>query len=337
MTEARRIRRSTPVPEPVTELLKALEEIPPETGEAQRPFTTGMGLLDAILEGGFKLHDLVLVGGLPGVGKTIGALQWARNAARSGRPVVFICYEHDVNELLARLLLIEIGELQHAGDAETASLVRRAIRHFAAGRRSLEDVLGEGLLIRAAYEQVSRYAEHISLVQASPTRTGLEEIEAMAIARDEPTLVVVDYLQKVAAPDPDWSEDRRVSHTVEGLKEIALRNPVTVVAVTAAAEAGLTSKRLHTKHLRGSAALAFEADVIMIMNNKFDIVSRVHLTHGPSRTAEFQQQVVFSIEKNRGGAAGIDLEFGKDFGHYRFHLPGRHVEERLIDDVLVRD
>ncbi len=337
MSEPRRVRRSIPNLEPVTELLRALEEVPSDTGERRRPFTTGMELLDAVLEGGLKLHDLVLVGGLPGVGKTITALQWARNAAVSGRPVVFACYEHDVSELLARLLLMEIGELPRATDAADSSRVRRAIRHFAVGRRNLEELLGEGLLIRAAYERVASYAEHLSLVQTSPTSTGLLEIEEMAAAQAEPALIFVDYLQKVAAPNLDWTEDRRISHSVEGLKDIALRYPVTVVAITAASETGLTSRRLRTEHLRGSAALAFEADAIVILNHKMDIVSRVHLTYGPSKAAAFQQQVIFTIEKNRGGAAGIDLEFTKDFGHYRFDPIGRHVEESLVDDVLIRD
>ena len=45
---------------------------------------TGMDPLDRMLGGGFRMGDLVLLGGRPGVGKTIIGLQWARSIARSG-------------------------------------------------------------------------------------------------------------------------------------------------------------------------------------------------------------------------------------------------------------
>ena len=34
--------------------------------------------------------------------------------------------------------------------------------------------------------------------------------------------------------------------------------------------------------MRGSSALAYEADVVLVLNNKFDIVARHHLTYDPA-------------------------------------------------------
>jgi hypothetical protein len=59
------------------------------------------------------------------------------------------------------------------------------------------------------------------------------------------------------------------------------------------------------------------------------VVSRAYLAYSPTRAEEFDRQVVFSVEKNRNGTADIDLEFEKDFPHYRFHPRGHWVTERL--------
>ena len=46
----------------------------------------------------------MLLGGKPGVGKTIAALQWARSMAQRGVVAVYLCFEHDEVTLLTRLL-----------------------------------------------------------------------------------------------------------------------------------------------------------------------------------------------------------------------------------------
>ena len=331
-----RDQRAVTVVEPVTSLLAALEQLD-DGGEDRKPFATGYSLLDSVLEGGFKFHDLVLVGGRPGVGKTIATLQWARAAALSGRRTVFACYEHDEHDLLARLLLMEIGELPRPADVSELPRVRSAVRRFASGELPLEQLLGYGMTLRAAYERLKGYSQHLVLVKASGTHTDLAALAEMVPADAEPTVLFVDYLQKVAVPGVDWDDSKHVTVVTEGLKEIALMRPATVVAITAAEGLSLTARRVRSHHLRGAAALAYEADVILMLNEKLASVSRVHLNYGPSRGSEFDGQVVFSIEKNRGGPAGIDVEFDKDFTHFRFNPEGRHVKERLIDDSVYRD
>src|SRR5436853_7048875 len=63
---------------------------------------------DACLGGGLRAEDLCLVGGMQNVGKTIFALQVARNLAAAGDvlPIV-VCYEHGPDTLLHRLLCLE--------------------------------------------------------------------------------------------------------------------------------------------------------------------------------------------------------------------------------------
>ena len=105
-----------------------------------------------------------------------------------------------------------------------------------------------------------------------------------------PPLVVVDYLQKVAMPGGPEFEDERVTSTVEALKDLSLDADVPVVAIVAADREGIASgRRLRTHHLRGSSALAYEADVVLLFNDKYDVVARHHLVYDVEQRRAFPQ------------------------------------------------
>ena len=136
-------------------------------------------------------------------------------------------------------------------------------------------------------------------------------------------------MQKVPVFPAVAREGERVGRVIESLKQLALDQKLAVIAIAAADQAGLDARRLHLRHFRGSTALAYEADAVVVLNDKLAVVSRAHLAYSPTRAEEFHRQVVFSVEKNRNGSPDINLEFEKDFGHYRFHPRGRWVAERL--------
>src|SRR5689334_22595423 len=86
-----------------------------QPGEGVR-FPTGLHPLDYVLRGGVRPGDLALMLGRPGVGKTIMALQWARNVAMHGRDAIYVCYEHNPDTLLQRLIGLELGFLGHTDE-----------------------------------------------------------------------------------------------------------------------------------------------------------------------------------------------------------------------------
>jgi len=56
---------------------------------------------------------------------------------------------------------------------------------------------------------------------------------------------------------------------VERLKDLTLSLRVPILAIVAADKASLVSgKRMRVHDLRGSSALAYEADVVLILNDK---------------------------------------------------------------------
>jgi replicative DNA helicase len=144
---------------------------------------------------------------------------------------------------------------------------------------------------------------------------------------NQPVALFVDYIQKVRVTGSGCHDGTGAGQVIESLKELALEQRLVVVAVAAADHVGLEARRLRARHLRGSTALAYDADITVMLNDKHTVVSRAH--GHPERAAADRQQVVFSVEKNRNGAPGVHLEFEKDFAHYRFHPHGRRVAERL--------
>jgi predicted ATP-dependent serine protease len=74
----------------LAETLQAVEERLKTAADSDvRTISTGFPILDGVLGGGLHAGELLLLGGAPGVGKTIMALQFARNVARSGGNAVF--------------------------------------------------------------------------------------------------------------------------------------------------------------------------------------------------------------------------------------------------------
>jgi replicative DNA helicase len=326
-------------PRSLRDVLRAARLDPPEVGRRWRsPLATGFDLLDRLLDGGLRNHELLVLGGSPGVGKTVAALQMARHAARQGRPTVYVSFEHDEATMLGRLLVMELGDMATPELAPEVDRLRDVVVAATNGYRSLDAVIATEPIVAEAVERLDRYADQLSLVRGAGSRTDLAALESLAprVRGGETGLLVVDYLQKVAVPD-STDEAVTVRIVAEGLKDLALRHDLAVIAVVAADQEGVTAGRTRLHHLRGSTALAYEADVAVLLNDKHRAVSREHLTYDPVRAEGFHHQVVLSLEKNRSGPAMVDLEFGKDLARYRFETRGRYLTERLVDDRVVSD
>jgi replicative DNA helicase len=104
--------------------------------------------------------------------------------------------------------------------------------------------------------------------------------------------------------------------------------------VVAADIDGLKAARMRIHQLRGGSALLYEADAILIMNEKFRAVARHHIVYQPNVAEAFKNWIVVSIEKNRGGVDLIDFELRKRFPHACFDPTGGFVAEQLVDGRL---
>ena len=303
---------------------------------ANRVWPTGFDVLDTYLSGGLRSGELALLTGPQGLGKTTFVLQILRNVAQSGRSAVYFSFEHDPQSILQRLIAIEAGEI--AGiNGVPVNRVREAMEAVDLRDGDLADRLMTFPGGAQAVETVAKYAEHLMVHRSSGNSTTLDTIEQIVRETRQATgqlpLVVVDYLQKVRMPDQTLAEEDRITAVVEGLKDLSLEGNVPVLAVVAADKSGIEmGKRMRVQNMRGSSSLAYEADVVLVMNDKYDVVARHHLVYNTTNADRFRDWAVVTIEKNRSGLDKVDLEFRKRFEQGRFETSGGMVTEQLVDE-----
>ena len=303
---------------------------------AERIWPTGFGGLDPAIGGGLRSGGLVLLAGPQGLGKTTFALQVCRNVVREGRPVVYFSYEHDPEDLIEKLIALEAGELDDSNQARLTD-IREAFDSVEGG--SMEERLGSVPCANDALARVRKYADLLFIHRSTGSSTDLVAIREAVDATHRDTrlcpLVVVDYLQKVLVPDGPAEEAERTTTVVEGLKDLAIDTSAPVLAIVAADKVGIeTGKRMRVNHLRGSSALAYEADVVLVLNTKFDIVARHHLVYNLDNAERFRDWAVLTIEKNRFGRDGVELQYRKRFDQGRFEAEGQTVTEQLVDERI---
>jgi len=338
-----------------TDRLKSLHTVLDETNgvlsvdedAGAKIWPSGFGSLDSAMTGGFRAGELVLLGAGPGLGKTTFALQVGRNMVASGQSVVYFSFEHDNHSLLERLIVLEAAEIAGPGAVRLP-----AVRHAFSVSESPDRMMMEGRLFGTeggaeAVLALHRYSDRMHLHRSSGGETTVDAmrqtVESILDETGQKPFVIVDYLQKVHADVPSTdrrqsvhlSEDDRITEVVEGLKDMALELSVSVLALVAVDKSGLApARRTRTQDLRGSSALAHEADIVLILNNKFDVVARHHLMYNTGNAEQYRHWVVMSIEKNRNGVDNLDLEFRKRFEHNRFDTSGGRVQEELVDDRI---
>ena len=297
---------------------------------------SGFAVLDDALEGGFRSGELVLLGGPQGLGKTTMVMQMIRNVVRAGGSAVIFSFEHEAHTLLERLLSLE-ASLVAGPDAARLPAIRGAFEKAGPPGHTLEDRLAYLRGVPEGLQTLRTYAGRLHIHESTGATTDLEEIRrTVSMLQTEggmPPLVVVDYLQKVPVPNGPAIEEERVTLVVERLKDLTLALGVPILAIVAADKASLVSgKRMRVHDLRGSSALAYEADVVLILNDKYDVVARHHLVYDLGNAERYKQWVVMTIEKNRHGVDGVELEFRKAFAEGRFDASGQYVVEQLIEE-----
>jgi replicative DNA helicase len=343
--------RGANIPRTLTQVLnEANEAIVRGDLSSYIPIPTGFDPLDAAIGGGLQRGELILLGGAQGIGKTITALQMARNIAKSqGMYAFYLSYEHPETHLMNRLICLESvnpPEMNTSAgvrmkDLQDIIVSKRAKKYLGhQGTGSLRGILREHERTSPALARMAGYADRLVMMKASPAVTTLSSIRTMVEKLVEATkgnlVVFIDYLQKIAIyPETARDEADKVTIVVEGLKDIALSLNVPVFAIVAADRAGLQSKRMHLFHLRGSSALDYECDIALIMNNKYKILSKDHIAFNPYQARQYREWVVFTIEKNRAGQAFIDVEFNMFAPYFAFNPHGQLVQQQLIDEKVI--
>ena len=314
--------------------------------EGYLPISTGFEELDDVLGGGFLSGCLLLLGGRQNVGKTIWALQAARNVALTGGVGCLVCYEHDEVHLFHRLLCME-SYLMSEEDREGVTLrdIREAVLQFVP---DMTDVSGYGTVIpfaqglqavlqtypsaRQAWDgRVSGYLDSLLITRGHPVKTTLNVLRTYAawLQQEQPgrAVLFIDYLQKIPYSLDSWDmpPDRQVILVTQGLKDLALEFGVPVVAVAAVDPEGLKRDEPRVEDLLGGSAVKYEPDaVIMMLPHRGGSPSDTapHGGGGPSGTMprwkEGGRSVGFVVAKNRAGPTDVEVVYPLVGRHFCF-------------------
>src|SRR5207244_10126507 len=126
-----------------------------------------------------------------------------------------------------------------------------------------------------------RYGSNLFLMRGTATGSTIDNLRQLVAEHRGPEgrrlALFVDYLQKVPVIPEPAEEAEKVTRIVGGLKDVALSQEIPVVAIVAADREGLKAKRLRNHHLRGSSAINYESDIILILNDKYHIVAKFNI------------------------------------------------------------
>ena len=300
---------------------------------------TGFPILDESIGGGFRAGALNVLAGPQGQGKSTMALQMCRNAAAAGCSAVMFSFELEAEVLLQRLISLEAG-LMFGTSAPPISQIREAFDGKGETGGLPERLLATaGPMALDALMAIGKYSDRLVIHRSTSAHTDMASIteNAKEVYADtgQPPLIVVDYLQKVKPFDRSMSEEQQITLITQQLKDLAIDFASPVLALSSADRDGLKpGQRMRARHLKGSTALAYEPDIVMIMNTKADIVTRDALVYDVNGLERMREWTVVTLEKNRQGSGGLDIEFRKKFLQGRFDIDGAIVADRLVEERL---
>jgi len=338
-----KIQENTSFDEPLS-LGQVLDQVHQKTLRGRvggfRTYSTGFESLDKCING-ISQGELILIGGAQGVGKTIMSLQMARNLAYNDQAhVLYICYEHNEEYLLKRLIPMESVNPFGLTPFDLGLVekdVLEGIKKAGDGHVGFIELLRTSQRGKVVLEKIEQYQDRMTLFKGNTMKTTLQSIRWMAQNMKDQhghIVVFIDYLQKVPVFPEPATEEEKVTTIVEGLKDIALTLEIPIVSIVAADREGLKAKRMRLHHLRGGSAIDYEADIAIILNDKAKIISKNNVAYNPSKIAEYERWVVATVEKNRTGRKYVDIEFEKHFKFFCFDPRGRQVAEQLIEEKL---
>ena len=256
---------------------------------------TGYQQLDNITSG-LQPSELLILAARPSMGKTALALNIAENVAlRSGDPVAIFSLEMSKESLLLRLL---------------ASHARIDAHKFRTGHLAREDW---GKMT----DSLGRLAEAPLWIDDSGSVTVVEMgAKTRRLKRDKGlSLVIVDYLQLVAARGRFSNRNEEVTSITRGLKGLAkeLKVPVLVLSqLTRAPER--EERRPQLADLRESGSIEQDADVVLF-------IYRPNI-YKPDETPEERAKAEIIIAKQRNGPTDrINFVFLNTFTRFEEAAP----------------
>lgn len=306
------------------------------------PVPTGFVGLDSLLDGGLY-EGLYTVGAISSLGKTSFVLQLCDQIAQGGKDVLFFSLEMGKFELIAKS--ISRTTYQLAKERGLAAMNAKTTRGILSGKRYERYNQSELELIAAAVE---RYKERVSGriwfvegVGNIGTAEVRERVERHISATGRKPVVVIDYLQILAAADVHASDKQATDRNVLELKRLSRDHKLTVIGISSLNRENYTEP-INTTAFKESGAIEYGSDCLIGLqymgmewqegeNDKARLKRVRELQNENDSKAKRGEAIDIEIKimKNRNGSRGHSdpLKFWPMFNTFQEYPAGFEVVE----------
>jgi replicative DNA helicase len=253
--------------------------------------------LDRKLMGGFKAGDLIIVGGRPGMGKTILGVSCARQAARAGYAGGVFSLEMSEMQITARI---------------AADMLYNSTNPLSAGQ-ILQNQLSDYEAQRVF--EAERDARNLPLIIDDSSNLTVGEIAARARAwkaRCERSgkrlaFLTIDYLKFVRASERYRGQRvYEVGEITAGLKSLAkdMNLPVILLVQLSRKVEDRADKRPELADLRESGDIEADADTVLLLFREAYYLSKDPSPEAAANLMACQNKLEIIIAKQRMGETG---------------------------------
>lgn len=221
---------------------------------------TGFSPLDNILDGGLYA-GLYVVGAISSLGKTTLALQLCDNVAKAGHDVLIFSLEMARNELIAKSVSRITAELDESKTRSNAKTTRGILT----GTRYADYSQTERELIERAVRSYAEYAKNIYITEGIGN-VGVAEIREKVQKHVKLTgkapVVLIDYLQIIATPDPHLTDKQATDKNVLELKRLSRDYSIPIFAISSFNRNSYTDP-VNMSAYKESGAVEYSSDVLI--------------------------------------------------------------------------
>lgn len=289
---------------------------------------TGFNELDNVLEGGLY-EGLYIVGAISSLGKTTFIMQIADQVAQTGNDVLIFSLEMARSEIMAKSIsrLTILDCMQSGTDAALA----KTSRGITTGKRYEYYNEEEKALIQKCVDIYAGYGSRIYITEGIGN-IGVEQIKEavkthISITGKAP-VVIIDYLQILAAYDVHLTDKQNTDKAVLELKRMSRDFKIPVIGISSLNRQSYNSP-IGMEAFKESGAIEYSSDVLLGMqlkgvgSDKFDV-------NEAKRKNPREVEVV--ILKNRNGATGdkVSYEYYAMFNYFKELAAAGRENEAII-------
>lgn len=257
----------------IEEAFDAIQEAASRTGIPG--LTTGSADLDRIT-GVWRPGQFIVIGGRPGIGKSIAAVDFTRAALfKENAGTLVISLEMQSVEYTNRLLSAESGV---------------HLSKLTMGRLDESDWERLALVAPSVTEAPLRLAAGENLTVTEIVALAKEHARAFETQQQHLGLVVIDYLQLIQPENTQLTRQQSIGEITRALKRLSKSLKCPVIALSAL-NRGAADRPPHLHDLRESGDIESDADIVILLHRE-DAEDPEHERAG---------EIDFDFAKHRGG------------------------------------